>query len=141
MSLGLTSSTPPVVVSPSLTAIEIDAITHDIAISVGAPGVDVSVPTTGISVVTNPQGPPGPAGPPGLADPVWIIKPDATLTYDVDGLLVRVDYDDGTFKDLTYSGADLLTEVSGDNLDGDTVTKTLGYDLDDNLVTVTTVVT
>lgn len=58
-------------------------------------------------------------GPPGLADPVWIIKPNATLSYDGDGFLIRVDYADGTYKDLTYTNG-LLTQVQGENLDGET---------------------
>ena len=60
------------------------------------------------------------------ADPVWTIKPDATLSYDAQEVLIRVDYSDGTYKDLAYSAGKLIT-VSGPNLGGQTVTKTLTY--------------
>ncbi len=79
-------------------------------------------------------------GPPGFLAPAFIIKPDSVLSYDVDDRLIRVDYADGTFKDLTYNPAGQLVTVSGDRLDGDTVTKTLTY-TGDLLTAVTTTIT
>lgn len=117
-------------------------------VTAGAPALVLQLQQSPV-VIEAPQAPAivievcaqGPPGPPGLEDPVWIIKPDATLTYDGDGRLIRVDYADGTFKDLTYNGGGLLIEVSGENMDGDTVTKTLAYDGDENLTSVSTVIT
>ncbi len=83
----------------------------------------------------------GPIGPPGLVDPAFIVKPNSTLTYDSNDTLIRVDYADGTFKDLTYNASGLLVTVAGVNLASDTVTKTLAYDGDDLLISVSTVVT
>jgi YD repeat-containing protein len=79
-------------------------------------------------------------GPPGFLDPAFVIKPDSVLSYDVDDRLIRVDYADGTFKDLTYNAGGQLVTVSGVRLDGDTVTKTLTY-TGDLLTAVTTTIT
>ena len=86
--------------------------------------ISIEIPQSAPICIT--LGVPGPAGPPGFVDPVFIIKPNATLSYDMGGLLIRIDYADGTFKDLSYTNG-LLTEVQGQNLAGDTITKTLTY--------------
>lgn len=112
-------STSPVVVDFAASTLVLEVpITEPLVLEVGVPG---------------PQGPPGDS-----VDPVFVIKPDATLTYSA-GQLTRVDYADGTYKDLTYTGGK-LTKVEGVNLAGETVTKTLGY-TGDELTSVTTVVT
>jgi hypothetical protein len=72
-------------------------------------------------------------------DHVWPIKPNATLTYDADDRLERIDYADGSYKDLTYDAEGYLTQVQGENDDGDTITKTLTY-TDGLLTGVATVV-
>lgn len=85
-------------------------------------------------------GPPGPAG--ATFDPVWpLTKPDITdITYDADENIERIDYEDGTFKLFSFDAEGLLTQVSGENIGGDTITRTFTYDGEDRLVSNDTVV-
>lgn len=63
---------------------------------------------------------------------------DATLDYGVGGDLATVTYANGVVKTLTYNGAGDLTTVvlSGVTPEGIMLTKTLGYDVGGNLVSV-----
>jgi YD repeat-containing protein len=78
-------------------------------------------------VTTDTAGPQGPAGPAADADE------DLTLTYDVDGKLIVVD-GETKYIELTYDVDGKLIEVL-DTVSG--ITKTLGYNVDDQLVSVT----
>lgn len=57
----------------------------------------------------------------------WPTAPGATLTYDVNDRLERVDYTDGSFKTFSYDTEGLLTLVSGEDSTGATRTVTLTY--------------
>lgn len=57
----------------------------------------------------------------------WLTGPGATLTYDVNDRLERVDYTDGSFKTFTYDTEGLLTLVSGEDATGATRTINLTY--------------
>lgn len=102
-----------------------------VVVESAVPEVVVATSTSPVNVDARPLEPlvveAGIPGPPGFLDPAFVIKPDSTLTYDANDRLIRVDYADGTFKDLTYNASGQLVTVSGDRLDGDTITKTLTY--------------
>jgi len=96
----------------------------------GADGQDGAPGTPGGQGALGPQGPPGvdgqdgepgPQGPPGEG---VVVPKNPVFTY-VDGRLVRVDYDDGLFKVLTYDGDRLSTleYYDGENF----ILKTFNY--------------
>jgi hypothetical protein len=49
-----------------------------------------------------------------------------SFTYDGDGVLTRIDYDDGSYKEFTYV-ADVLTQIDFIIFGGDTIRKTFNY--------------
>ncbi len=133
---ALATSTPPVVVSPSVNRITVNPQTQDIAIAVSVPSITISPTVQSISVRTLSQGPPGPA-----QDPVCVVKPSSTLTYDGGGNLIRVDFTTGQYKTLAYDGSGNLETVACVTPGVSTITKTLGYDGSGNLISVDVAVT
>ena len=86
----------------------------------------VSVGSQDVKIVT--IGVQGPPGPPGSEQPAQ----DATYTWNVDGTLDRIDYEDTTFKEYTWNVDGTLNTV----FDG-TVTKTYAWSVDGLLEGIT----
>lgn len=122
--------------------VNVSANAVPVTLALSSSSVEIVIPSDEPAVIdVGPRGPPGPEGPPGTPDYVWQIKPDSVLTYrDGGNGIARVDYVDGQFKEFAYDDDDRVISVSGLNSDGDTVTKTFTYDVDDLLVAVETVV-
>jgi hypothetical protein len=138
ITVELNQSVFEVVLESSPVVVEVPA-TSDVVLELNSTVLEVTLEeTTAVLVELCEQGPSGPQGP----DPDYVFptKPNATLTYNGSGQLTRVDYADGTYKDLTYTG-ELLTQIQGENISAETVTKTLTYNGNQQLTNVTTVVT
>jgi YD repeat-containing protein len=150
------SATPgdeEILVATTVRAIVVDTDRVDIVLAFEPPTLVAVAPAPAHVVVAAPTSPVfvdarlleplaievGVPGPPGFLDPAFVIKPNSVLSYDGTDRLIRVDYADGTFKDLTYNGVGQLVVISGKRLDGDTVTKTLTY-TGDLLTAVATVI-
>ena len=84
---------------------------------------------TGPAGVGGPAGPTGPQGPPGSATSAE----DLVFTYDVDGRLTDID-GETKYLELAYN-VDGLLETVTDTVSG--VVKTLAYDVDNRLVSIT----
>jgi hypothetical protein len=116
------------------------SVTGGAPVRVVAPSAPVQVTAPSVAPVIIEVCKQGPAGPPGSTpDLVCVVKPDSTLTY-MGNRLTRVDYVDGRYKTLAYSGNKLITVACVDPGAPQTVTKTLGY-TGNRLTSVTTVVT
>ena len=124
-------TTPAVDVGVAVTNVVVSPVATAVDLAVAVSPVDLAVNVVSVVVSMSKAQLP--------SDLVCFVRPDSTLTYTGE-LLTRVDYADGRFKTLAYSGSQLITVACVNPALPQTVTKTLGY-TDEKLTSVVTVVT